>query len=50
MTRNMPRITSTTQPIAFCGRFALTDFPLAGLYFAITCDGITAPLYRLGSH
>ena len=36
MTRNMPRITSTTQPIAFCGRFAVLDFPPAGLYFAIT--------------
>ena len=36
MTRNMPRITRATQPIAFCGGFALRDFPLAGLYFAIT--------------
>jgi hypothetical protein len=36
MTRNIPRITRTTQPIAFCGRFALRDLPFAGLYFAIT--------------
>ena len=36
MTRNIPRITRTTQPIAFCGRFVFLDFPPAGLYFAIT--------------
>jgi hypothetical protein len=36
MTRNIPRITRTTQPIAFCGRFVFLDFPPAGLYLAIT--------------